>query len=88
MKATIRTSPVSQCWTTADSNPAELNFGRNSLPVSRAAEFLSLPEMAFSFQAVARAGPREADLLHDNHRYRPKSTGRSQGAFFENLSVK
>jgi hypothetical protein len=88
MKATISTSPESTCWTTAESSPAESNFGRNSLPCSRAARSVSLPDMAVSFQTLAKVAGRGAGLLHDNHRCGSKSIGAREGAFFDNLSVK
>jgi hypothetical protein len=88
MKATISTSPVPACWTTAVSRPAESNFGRKALPSSRAARSVSLPGMAFSFQTLAKIAGAGAGLLHDNHRCGAKSIGAREHAFFENLSVK
>jgi hypothetical protein len=88
MKATISTSPVPACWTTAVSSPDESNFGANSLPCSRRSRSESMAEMALSFQALVRCGGAGADLLQDNHRSGPKSIGEREGAFFDNLSVK
>jgi hypothetical protein len=88
MKATISTSPVSACWTTAVSRPAESNLGSKLLPLSRSPRSVSLPEMAVSFQTLAKKARAGASLLHDNHRCRPKSIGPREGAFFGNLSVK
>jgi hypothetical protein len=88
MNATISTSPVAACWTTAVSRPAESNFGRNSLPCSRSARSVSLPGMAVSFQTLAKRAGMSAGLLHDNHRCGAKSIGAREHAFFENLSVK
>jgi hypothetical protein len=47
-----------------------------------------MPEMALSFQSLAKMAGFGAGLLHDNHRCRPKSIGAREQAFFDNLSVK
>jgi len=88
MNANISTSPVSACWTIADSRPAESNFGRKALPCSRVSRSESLAEMALSFQGLVRSAAVSARLLHDNHRWGAKSIIRREGAFVANLSVK
>jgi hypothetical protein len=88
MKANIRISPVSACWTTAESNPAASSFGRKALPSSRSARSLSVPEMTGSFQTVARRSGTRASLLHDNHRWAAKSIAGREGAFVGNRSMK
>jgi hypothetical protein len=54
MNATISTSPLWACCTTAESRPAESNFGRKAVPCSRSAHSESLPEMAVSFHGLAK----------------------------------
>jgi hypothetical protein len=88
MNATISTSPVSACWTTTVSSPAESNFGAKALPCSRSARSESVPEMALSFQSLAKVVGAGAGLLHDNHRCEAKSIARRKGAFVKKLSVK
>jgi hypothetical protein len=88
MNATISTSPVSACWTTAVSRPAESSFGARRLPSSCVSRSESVAEMAHSFQALVRRAGAAAGLLHDNHRCGAKSMVRREGAFFDNLSVK
>jgi hypothetical protein len=88
MKATISISPLSACCTTADSSPAESKFGAKPFPRSSSARSFSLPEMAASFQSLAKRAATGVGLLHDNHRCRAKSIVQREGAFSGNLSVK